>query len=71
MATLEGLLALFRDNDSGRISAGDIRHAITQLWNRGDNPPGLGGISLQRITQDDYDALDAPRNPNILYIITP
>lgn len=32
---------------------------------------GLGGLQAEVISEADYNALPTPRDPNILYIITP
>lgn len=60
MATLDQLLAKLPDNDTGEITAEDLRDVITGVWNRTliggvlsdgtlvDGPPGWSAMSSQQ-----------------------
>jgi hypothetical protein len=47
MATLAEILALLPDNDTGLISAADVRAAVTALWGRTDGTDPIEGVLFE------------------------
>lgn len=65
MATLEELLALLPDNETGQISAADMRTIVTELYNQSAEPePEMGlmalhvGPNMDLVTEGDYSEED-------------
>lgn len=56
MATLAEILDLLPDNDTGLISAADVRAAVTALWNRTDGTDPIEGLLLDTAAPDPVHA---------------
>lgn len=52
MATLAEILDLLPDNDTGEISAADVRAAVTALWHRTDGTDPIEGLQLDTTAPD-------------------
>lgn len=56
MATLAEVLELLPDNDTGQISAADVRAAVTALWHRTDGTDPIEGLQLDTTSPDPVQA---------------
>lgn len=56
MATLQEILDLLPDNDTGAIDAADVRAAVTALWHRTDGTDPIGGLLLDTASPDPIQA---------------
>lgn len=56
MATLQEILDLLPDNDTGAIDAADVRAAVTALWNRTDATDPIEGLFFDTTAPDPIQA---------------
>lgn len=56
MATLEEILDLLPDNETGLISAADVRAAVTALWHRTDGTDPIEGLLFDTTAPDPVQA---------------
>lgn len=56
MATLQEILDLLPDNDTGQIDAADVRAAVTALWHRTDGTDPIEGLLLDTTAPDPIQA---------------
>lgn len=56
MATLAEILDLLPDNDTGDISAADVRAAVTALWHRTDGTDPIEGLLFDTAAPDPVQA---------------
>ena len=56
MATLQEILDLLPDNDTGAIDAADVRAAVTALWHRTDGTDPIEGLLFDTTAPDPVQA---------------